>query len=66
MYDPFIMLELLSRPQVKEQIAHLTPYELEHFKEMLVHNGAYQRYATKRESEFFRQGWIRGDELEPY
>jgi hypothetical protein len=62
MYDPFIMLELLSRPQAKKLTENLTPFEVERLKELLVRKGAYARYEQERESEAFRKGWIRGDE----
>ena len=46
--DPEIMAELLEQPEVKKEIAGMTPEVLEWFKELLISEGIYQQYVRER------------------
>ena len=43
------MKELLDQPDVKEQVKQMDPETLKWFKELLVSQGVYDRYAKERE-----------------
>jgi hypothetical protein len=47
--DPQIMTELLEQPDIREEVARMTPEILSWYKELLVSGGIYARYVTERE-----------------
>jgi hypothetical protein len=48
--NPEIMRELLDQESVKEYVDKMTPEELAFYKELLVSQGIYARYAKERKS----------------
>lgn len=49
--DPAIMAELLEQPDVKAQVAQMTPETLAWFKKLLVNQGIYAQYAVERQKK---------------
>lgn len=46
--DEQIMTELLSQPEIFENVSKMTEKELEFFREMLIKQGIYARYCQER------------------
>jgi hypothetical protein len=48
MYDEKIMDELLSQPEIKNNVKKMTHEMLEWFKELLISQGIYDKYVKER------------------
>lgn len=53
--DPKIMAELLAQPGVKENVALMKPETLAFFKETLVSEGIYARFALEKQKTEVKQ-----------
>ena len=54
-YDPEIMDALLAEPPVAEQVAQMTPDQVETFKYLLVNAGTYQRYLLEQQKKQIKE-----------
>ncbi|MEN6300826.1 MAG: hypothetical protein ABFD51_13110 [Anaerolineaceae bacterium] len=47
-YDPKIMAELLSQPEIKKEVEKMHPEILSWYKDLLVSEGIYAKYCRER------------------
>ena len=54
-YDPEIMDALLAESQVAEEVAKMTPDQVETFKYLLVNAGTYKRYVWEQQKKQIKE-----------